>query len=770
MSLSLEVKKFINSEHIGEYVTVVLPSELPVDRAEVRDVNRDKSSAAAARSSADSLRREAVAAAAAFEATDAAAAAKHAELSEADTVLGRLTKKQEALTPSLNERIAAYNATQADYDGKNSEYNSRLAAFKTIEQQKVAAENASDEAARRLNECRVAVEQAQNALTLEQENVARLGDRTVEVNSSVAEARALSESASVAYDEARRREEALTQEVSTLSIQSTALSAESKVCAKRVADASKNVATAQKNLTKQRADAAACRESADSYALTSNANADKLALLRQKSAAADARESDAQSAADSAAAELNAATERRDAADAEYTRSTETLSALTLRLDEAKSAAAAALVEFNDIRARLLSAESTSAEASSAKSASADAVGTLEQTLFSSKTALLDAELYFEASQKEVEELKQRVDAAKTEMEISLGIMTEADASNSVTRASFEAENTVFAAAQAETNAQQALREKLQSEYTALCGRLQNDRDAMEASEAKASSAEADAIEKQNSIRTISTKYETAKVHYIQAGKGEDILLIHTVGQSLYTFRDLITKLSSNFRVTALDLVGFGYSDKPYVFGYTMEEYADFIARFMDALGIDCAHIYAFSMGAGYALFFARKYPERINRLVLMSPGGITPDMPMSVRMIESGLFGGLACRLYNYKTVEKMLTGCFFDLTNITDALLTEYYRPASEPDTRGIIRTCLYNFDDDAVIHTLRDVKCETLLLWGNEDKWHPTEMSDIFRAALPSCKYFEVRNAGHLAHEEKPERVAILIKQFIPCGYEE
>ena len=116
------------------------------------------------------------------------------------------------------------------------------------------------------------------------------------------------------------------------------------------------------------------------------------------------------------------------------------------------------------------------------------------------------------------------------------------------------------------------------------------------------------------------------------------------------------------------------------------------------------------------------------------------------------------------------MLSECYFDLTNHTEDTCKEYYKPIASSDAKHVIRACVSCYDDEAVIHSLRDVNADTLLLWGNEDKWHPTEMADMFRAVMPRVKYNIIRNAGHLAHEEKAERVAQLIKLFIPCGYDE
>ena len=145
---------------------------------------------------------------------------------------------------------------------------------------------------------------------------------------------------------------------------------------------------------------------------------------------------------------------------------------------------------------------------------------------------------------------------------------------------------------------------------------------------------------------------ERCRIHYMEAGMGEPLLLIHTVGQSLYTWRGVFNLLSARYRVIAIDLPGFGYSDRPENFSFSVEDYAEVIARFMDAKGIESAHIAAFSLGGAYAVSFALRHPERMGRLALLSPGGITPEMPLTIRMIDSPLFGFIASMLYNMNAV----------------------------------------------------------------------------------------------------------------------
>lgn len=179
-------------------------------------------------------------------------------------------------------------------------------------------------------------------------------------------------------------------------------------------------------------------------------------------------------------------------------------------------------------------------------------------------------------------------------------------------------------------------------------------------------------------------QHERARIHYIEAGTGEPLILVHTVGQSFYTWRRVFNRLSEHYRVIAPDLLGHGYSDRPLTFGYTIEEHAEALRLFMDALGIESAHFAAFSMGSAYALKFAMQNPSRVGRLVLVSPGGVTPEMPLSIRMIDSPMLGFLASRLYGLRTVEKLLHDAVFDLTNITPDVVQEYYRPASDPEGR--------------------------------------------------------------------------------------
>ncbi len=259
---------------------------------------------------------------------------------------------------------------------------------------------------------------------------------------------------------------------------------------------------------------------------------------------------------------------------------------------------------------------------------------------------------------------------------------------------------------------------------------------------------------------------EAVKLHYLEAGEGEPLILVHTIGQSLYTWRGVFDRLANYYRVIALDLPGHGYSSRPDTFGYTIDEHAYAIRAFMDALHIESAHFVAFSMGCAYAMRLAHESPSRVGRIVLLTPGGITPEMPLAVRMIDSPVFGLLASVLYNVRTVEKLLHDAVFDLTNITPEVVTSYYKTVCDGAARRAVRMSLQYYDDEPVLSSLREIAAPVLILQGGEDRWHPAEHgAEVYHASLRNAASAVVRNAGHLVHEEKPERIVAALLEFIP-----
>ncbi|HWQ57471.1 MAG TPA: alpha/beta fold hydrolase [Clostridia bacterium] len=294
----------------------------------------------------------------------------------------------------------------------------------------------------------------------------------------------------------------------------------------------------------------------------------------------------------------------------------------------------------------------------------------------------------------------------------------------------------------------------------------------VEAAAAAAEAGEASAVQAQDEPAPTQipaepeAERETLRLHYLEAGEGEPLILVHTVGQSLYTWRGVFDRLSNYYRVIAIDLPGHGYSSRPDTFGYTIDDHAYALRAFMDEMRIQSAHFAAFSMGCAYVMRLAADAPERVGRMVLLSPGGVTPEMPLPIRLIDSPMLGFVASVLYNLRTVEKLLNDAVFDLTNITPEVVASYYSTVCDGASRKAVRMSLQYYDDESIVASLREIAAPVLILQGGEDKWHPAQHgAEIYHAALRNAASAVVRNAGHLMHEEKPERVVAAFLEFIP-----
>ncbi len=259
---------------------------------------------------------------------------------------------------------------------------------------------------------------------------------------------------------------------------------------------------------------------------------------------------------------------------------------------------------------------------------------------------------------------------------------------------------------------------------------------------------------------------ERVRIHYMEEGNGEPMILVHSIGQSLYTWRNLFNRLSLHYRVIAIDLPGHGYSGRPENFDYTIEEQAVAIDLFMDAIGIESAHFMAFSMGSNYVLRLAMTHPYRMGRIILLAPGGMSHEMPLMIKLLDSSLFGAVAAMLYGVRTVENVLTECYFDLAQtLNEDVVTEYYKTISDQQSRRAVRASLHNFDDADVMSKLRMLEMPILMIQGSEDKWRTSEHIELYHAAISSAGYTQVRNAGHLVHEEKPDKIIAATLEFIP-----
>ena len=253
------------------------------------------------------------------------------------------------------------------------------------------------------------------------------------------------------------------------------------------------------------------------------------------------------------------------------------------------------------------------------------------------------------------------------------------------------------------------------------------------------------------------------KIHYIAAGDGDPVLFVHGIGQSAYTWRHNFPVLSKYFFTVAPDLIGYGYSDKPDI-AYTVEENSEFLLAFINAMRIKQTHIIGMGAGAVYALDFLIHYPDRVGKIVCISPGSITRDFPLKIQMMRSPFFSNLVKHTFGENTIRRLIKDCLFDQTSLKEADFEQYFAPLDNKEAKEAIRRSILNFEDEEVLSKLRLITNSTMFVWGSEDRWHPIEFSNEYNAPVNGSVLLNIRNCGHLVHEEKPEKFNEEVIKFL------
>lgn len=253
-------------------------------------------------------------------------------------------------------------------------------------------------------------------------------------------------------------------------------------------------------------------------------------------------------------------------------------------------------------------------------------------------------------------------------------------------------------------------------------------------------------------------------LHYVDVGQGPAVVLIHGLGGSLYNFRYNIPALSQQFRVVALDLKGFGYSDRPLDADYSQTAQAQLVADFMDRLGIGRAAVLGHSLGGAIALRLAALFPQRVTRLILVGsapPVRLVP--PLGGSVLRPVLRLGAALMLHQPGLREAVLRSGFYDPAFFTQEMLEEFRRVGRIRGTaESIVRVLLDSARDEPL--DLAQIRQPTLLLWGEGDRAVGLRVARWLQARLPDARLRVIERARHMVIEERADESNAAICSFL------
>jgi pimeloyl-ACP methyl ester carboxylesterase len=260
-------------------------------------------------------------------------------------------------------------------------------------------------------------------------------------------------------------------------------------------------------------------------------------------------------------------------------------------------------------------------------------------------------------------------------------------------------------------------------------------------------------------------RLEGVAIHYEDKGQGSPIVLIHGLGGSISNFRYNIPVLAEHLRVIALDLKGFGYSERPAASDYSLTAQARLVGELMDRLGISRAAVLGHSMGGAIALRLAATFPEKVDRLIVVGsapPDRMVPRLAASPPL-PSLLRLGTALVLHQPRLREKVLRQGFYDPAFLSPEMLAEFSQLARIRGSTNAIASLLSDAARDEPLD-LSQVSQPVLLLWGRHDRWTNLRLAHWLAGQLPNVRLQVIERARHMVLEERAKEANEAILAFL------
>jgi pimeloyl-ACP methyl ester carboxylesterase len=261
-------------------------------------------------------------------------------------------------------------------------------------------------------------------------------------------------------------------------------------------------------------------------------------------------------------------------------------------------------------------------------------------------------------------------------------------------------------------------------------------------------------------------EYQTSvgAISAAEAGSGPTLLAIHGLGGSKASFLPTIGALADSYRVIAVDLPGFGDSAKPVRAPYDAPYFAGVMAEVLDATGVERAHVVGNSMGGRIGIEMALTMPERVDRLVLLSPAMawlrarrwapivklLRPELSMVPLPVEP--------------VVRRM-----FPANGWAAAGMDEFLRAYKTPRGRHAFNAAARNIyldephGDDGLWSRLAALQHESLFVWGRKDTLVPIAFMKHVERTLPAARHLEL-DCGHVPQVERPRETHAAIRDFL------
>lgn len=231
-----------------------------------------------------------------------------------------------------------------------------------------------------------------------------------------------------------------------------------------------------------------------------------------------------------------------------------------------------------------------------------------------------------------------------------------------------------------------------------------------------------------------------------------NLVLIHGFANSLQSFRAFAPLVAGYFNVYALDLPGYGLSEKPVEFDYGNAAQGEMVARFAEAVGLESFVVGGHSLGGAIALHTAAT-TENCTGLVLFNPGILTTGVPSLTQHLFFPLQRLSARQFGNREFRASFLRQSYVDPSIVTEEVVDDVMKGSRMEGYLAGMSSLMDQYEEGAELRLLPSFDKPALLVWGVEDKNKPAGEADDLNGRIKGSQLVEIADAGHYVHEEKP-----------------
>ena len=274
-------------------------------------------------------------------------------------------------------------------------------------------------------------------------------------------------------------------------------------------------------------------------------------------------------------------------------------------------------------------------------------------------------------------------------------------------------------------------------------------------------------------LRFDSVRTKRATLSVLSAGTGDPVVCIHGLGGTKASFLPTVAALAERYRVIALDLPGFGESDKPIAAPYNAPYFANSVAALMDELDIDAAHIIGNSLGGRVGIELGLLHPDRVRKLVLLSPAlAWLRERPLKwlvqLPLPRLGLIQPTP-RFLAEPIVRRIVPGADRGwVASGVDEFLRCYLTPRGRAAFYESLRNIYLDEPDgeDGFWNRLGGLECDTMFVWGRDDTLVPIAFMKHVEQTLSGARHVEL-DCGHVPQLERPIETHAAIREFLASG---